>query len=49
MNTSEVASSGYVPYHYRLLVLGKLQQVGRQVFGFPAISKRIRGLDGPAI
>ena len=49
MHTLQVAAPPDVPYHHGLLVLGKLQQVRRQVLRLAPIAQGIRLFDGAAI
>jgi len=49
MDALQVAGPGDIPYHYRFLVLGKLEEVRRQVLGASSIPEGIRGFNGAAI
>ena len=44
VHATQVAATGHVPDHHRLLVLGKLQQMRRQFAGFAAITQGVRGV-----
>jgi hypothetical protein len=49
VNAFQIAAPPHVPDHYRFLVLGKLEEVGRELGRSPAVTQGVGSLNGAAI
>jgi len=49
VNTSEVAAASDIPHYHRLLVLGKLEQMRRQMLALAPVAQGVRGFHRTAV